>query len=154
MTQHYSTSIEGARALGRDLPISMKHSVEVCRFIRGKKVVLAKKMLKEVIAKERAVPYLKFTLDLGHKKGMAAGRYPVRTAEEILKIVESAEKNAQFKGMNGGKLVVAHSMAHKASGPFHGGRHRGRTMKRAHVEIILQEREHKEKMQKKGGKAQ
>jgi large subunit ribosomal protein L22 len=141
MAQHYSTSIEGARALGRDLPISMKHSVEVCRFIRGKKVILAKKMLQEVIVKERAVPYLKFTLDLGHKKGMAAGRYPVRTAEEILKIVESAEKNAQFKGMNVSKLVIAHSVAHKASEPFHGGRHRGRTMKRAHVEIILQERE-------------
>ena len=146
--------MEGARAIGRDLPISMKHSVEVCRFIRGKKVALAKKMLHEVIVKERAVPYLKFNLDLGHKRGMAAGRYPVRTAEEILKIVESAEKNAQFKGMNAGKLVVAHISAHKASEPFHGGRHRGRTMKRAHVEIVVQERQEEIKKAAKNQKGE
>lgn len=153
MAHHYSTSLEGgAHAIGRDLPISVKHSVEVCRFIRGRNVALAKKMLREVIEKKMAVPYLRYTLDLGHKRGMGAGRYPVRTAEEILKIIESAEKNAQFKGMNAGKLVVAHIAAHKAPEPFHGGRHRGRTMKRAHVEVVIREQEAEKKTKKaKGG---
>jgi len=149
MAHFYTTEMEGARALGRDLPISFKHSLEVCGFIRGKKLTLAKKHLKEVIELKRAVPYKRFNQDLGHKHGMMSGRFPVKTTEFILKLVESAEKNAQFKGMNVEKLAVVHIAAHKASRPSHGGRHRGRSMKRAHIEIILQERQDKVKEQKK-----
>src|SRR3989344_5020976 len=141
MTRGYTTEMEGARALGKDLPISFKHSLEVCGFIRGKKLTLAKQHLKEVIDMKRPVPYKRFNQDLGHKNGMMSGRYPVKTTECILKLVESAEKNAQFKGMSVDKLAIVHIAAHKASRPGHGGRHRGRSMKRAHVEVILQERQ-------------
>src|SRR3989344_9004900 len=140
----YTSTMDGAKALGKDLPISFKHSVEVCGFIRGKKLAIAKQHLKEVIDLKRPVPYKRFNQDLGHKKGMMSGRYPVKTTEEILKLVESAEKNAQFKGMNVEKLAIAHIAAHKASRPAHGGRHRGRSMKRAHIEIVLQEMVQKE----------
>ena len=139
MAHFYSTEIEGAKALGRDLPISFKHSVEVCRFVKGKNVHLAKQQLKEVIELKRAVPYRRFNQDLGHKRGMMSGRYPVKTTQYILKLIESAEKNAQFKGMNTEKLTIIHIAAHKASRPAHGGRHRGRAMKRAHIELIVQE---------------
>lgn len=136
---HYATDIEGAKAVGRDLPISMKHSVEVCSFIRGKDLQLAKQLLEEVVVLKRAVPYKKFNQDLGHKKGMMSGRFPQKTAKEILKILESVEVNAQFKGMNTSRLRIAHLVTHMGSRPYHSGRHRGRKMKRAHVEIIVQE---------------
>ena len=127
--------------MGRDLPISIKTSVEVCRFIKGKNVILAKNMLRDVIALKRAVPYRRYVLDIGHRKGMATGRFPKKTSKEILGVLESAETNAQFKGMNGSRLFVAHIAAHKASSPMRGGRKRGQSAKKAHVEIILQERE-------------
>ena len=131
--------IDGAKAVGRDLPISTKHSVVVCKFIKGKDVQLAKKILANVIALKQPVPYPKYNWDLGHKKGMTAGRYPKKTSAEILKIIESAEINAQFKGMNTSQLKIAHVAAHGASRPYHASRHRGHHMKRTHVEIILQE---------------
>lgn len=140
MSKHkYSSKIEGARAVGRDLPISTKHSVEVCSFIRGKPLARAKEELLQVTKLKKAVSYKRYNSDLGHKKGMAAGRFPQKTAQHILNILESAEVNAQFKGMNTSSLSVAHSCAHKAAAPLHGGRHRGRKMKRSHVEIILNE---------------
>jgi len=142
MAKHkYTTSMNGAKAVGRDLPISIKTSVEVCRFIKGKNVILAKNMLRDVIALKRAVPYRRYVLDIGHRKGMATGRFPKKTSKEILGVLESAETNAQFKGMNGSRLFVAHIAAHKASSPMRGGRKRGQSAKKAHVEIILQERE-------------
>ncbi|MBS3138088.1 50S ribosomal protein L22 [Candidatus Woesearchaeota archaeon] len=144
----YMMNLEGAKAVGRDLPISMKHSVEVCAFVKGKDLQHAKQLLKEVIVLKRAVPYYRFNQDLGHKKGMASGRYPQKTAKEILKVIESAEVNAQFKGMNTSRLRIAHLAAHLASRPFQSGRHRGRKMKRTHIEVIVQEYKKQDKEQK------
>jgi large subunit ribosomal protein L22 len=145
---NYTTHMDGARAVGRDLPISTKHSVEVCRCIRGKSIKRAKKILQDVIMLKSPIPYRRYNRDVGHKAGMASGRFPKKTSQEILKIVESAEVNAQFKGMDTSELVVAHSVAHKASRPFHAGRQRGRYMKRTHIEIVVREMKKKDDKQK------
>ncbi|MBI4152893.1 50S ribosomal protein L22 [Candidatus Woesearchaeota archaeon] len=154
MAKHkYTTSMIGAKAVGRDLPISIKNSVEVCRFIRGKSVLMAKGILRDTIALKRAIPYRRYTWDLGHKKGMASGRFPIKTSSGILQVLESAEANAQFKGMNTARLFVAHIAAHKASAPMRGGRKRGQSAKRAHIEVILQEHEGDAKKEMKRSKA-
>ncbi len=140
--------MEGARAVGIGLPISVKHSVEVCRFIRGKELGAAKKMLEEVIRMKKAVPYKRFNFDLGHKSGMMSARYPVKTCKQILKLLESVEVNAQFKGMNTSQLEIVHIAAHKSAEPYHPGRFRGRKMKRAHVEVIVQEKKKQESKEK------
>lgn len=150
---HYATQMEGARAVGRDLPISAKHSQEVCNFIRGKNLHDAQKMLEEVVAVKRPVPYTKHLWDLGHKPGMANGRYPVKTSREILRLLKSVEVNAQFKGMNTSQLHITHIASHVASRPAHSGRHRGQRMKRAHVEIIVREQAKREKKIKEGKKS-
>ena len=152
MKNRYSAKIEGeiAKALGRDLPISKKHSVEICRWIRKKKLEKAKLMLNKVLEKEIAVPYKRHISDLGHKKGAKGpGRYPIKACKEILKLLESAETNAQFKGMNTGNLIIEHINAQQASRPWHFGRQRRRKMKRAHVEIILKESRKGKKEEKK-----
>ncbi len=141
--------MEGAKAVGRDLPISTKNSVEVCRFIKGRNVQVAKSMLLDVITLKRAVPYKRYTMDVGHKSGMASGRYPKKTSRGILQVLESAEFNAQFKGMNTARLYVTHIAAQKASTPMHGGRKRGQSTKRTHIEVVLQEKVEAEKKVKK-----
>lgn len=135
----YTTAMDGAKAVGRDLSISTRNSIEVCRFIRGRSIQTAKGMLRDVIALKRAVPYKRHYLDIGHRKGMASGRFPKKASAGILRVLESAETNAQFKGMNTSKLYVAHIAAQKASSPMRGGRKRGQSTKRTHVEIILSE---------------
>ena len=95
--------------------------------------------LEKIIKTELAVPYTRFNKNVGHKPGMAAGRFPTKAAAEIKKLVEHAEANAQFKGLAVNNLVVIHACAKLASRPFHYGRQRGRKMRRAHVEVVVEE---------------
>lgn len=134
-----------AKAVGRSLPVSVKHSVELCRFVRKKELGKAKEMLQKVIDLKMPVPFKSFT-EIGHKKGkgVASGRYPKKAAKELLKILESAEANAQFKGMNTSNLVIAHVCCQKAAKQMHYGRNRGQ-MKRSHIEVVLKEGAKKEK---------
>lgn len=136
-----------ARAVGRDLPISMKHSVNVCKMLRGKNTEKAKKVLEDVISLKKAVPYKRYKHDLSHKKRIGPGRFPVKTCAEILKLVKSVEANAQFKGLNTSSLVIRHLSCHIASRPWHFGRRRRRT-KRSHVEIVVEEVKEEKKEQK------
>ncbi len=128
-----------AKAVGVSIPVSYKQSYEVAKFIRGKNVQLAKKMLEDVIDMKRPVPMTRFNRDTGHKHGMAAGRFTINTCTFILKLLKSAESNAQFKGLSTANLIVRHIAAQKGPTSFRYGRHRRRQAKRAHVEIIVAE---------------
>lgn len=142
MKNKYSTTKlhEGcAKALGRDLGISTKQAIVIADFLRGKEVEFAIDYLKSVIELKKAIPFPRFTNGVGHKAGMAAGRYPVKASEEILKVLKSAYANAQDKGLSTESMVVNHICAHRASQPMRMGRQKRRQMKRSHVEIVLEE---------------
>ena len=128
-----------AKASGKLLAISTKASIEICNSIRKKTVAKAKNLLKEVITLRKPVKYTRFMNGAGHKKGMASGKYPVKASSEILKVIETAEANAQFKGLNTSNLIINHLSAHKAGNVWHYGRVRRRKMKRTHIEIIVEE---------------
>ena len=141
-----------ARARGVSLPISFKQSIEICNFIRGRKVKDAKNALTEVINKKKAMPFTRFEHNLGHKKKIGAGRYPIKSSKEILRLMESAEANAQFKGLNTADLEIAHICANKASKVWHFGRKRRRKAKRTNIEIIVQEEKKKQSEKIRGNK--
>ncbi len=138
-----------AKVVGRALPISTKFAVEICSFIRHKNLSDAKKILQEVIELKRAIPFRRYKRDLSHKKEVGPGRYPKKASKEVLKLIESVEANAQFKGLNTSNLEIVHICAHKASRPWHYGRKRGRRMKRTHIEIIVEEKSSKEEKKAK-----
>jgi|SRR3989344_894874 len=155
MDYKYAMQVENensARAVGKSLPISNKQSVEICGFIRGKKLQKAKDMLKQVIEKKMAVPYKRYNQDVGHKTGIAAGRYPMNASKNILALLEGVEANAQFKGLNTSNLVIKHICAHKAAKQWHYGRKRRRVMKKATIEVIVVEEGEKHKERKEGNK--
>ena len=129
-----------AKAYGRDLSISTKKSVEICNNIRGKQLKKAEQILEKAITKERPIVMKRYIRDAAHKKGMATGKYPVKAATSILKILKNAESNAQNKGLSTKDMVVQHVVAHKASTPWRYGRQRRRKTKRTHIEIVLLER--------------
>ncbi|MFH1063477.1 MAG: 50S ribosomal protein L22 [Candidatus Woesearchaeota archaeon] len=129
-----------ARAMGRDLEISTKQSIEMSSYLRHRKVSQAKKLLIDIIAQKKALPFTRFTNGLGHKPGkLASGRYPVKTSQAFIGLLDSVEANAQTKGMNTSNLEIIHICAHRASSPLHQGRHSGRAFKRTHVELVVQE---------------
>ena len=144
-----------ARAIGKSLPISFKQSIEICNFIRNENVNYAKTVLSRVMEHKQPIPFKRFNMDVGHKKGsIAAGRYPKKASIEILNLINHVEANAQFKGLNTAYLVITHINANKSSKVMHFGRKRSRESKRTNVEIVVQEKADKksEKKVKEGKK--
>ncbi len=127
-----------AIARATSLPISMKFSVEISKYLRYKNTNVAKRLLEEVLTFHRAIPFRTFNRDLGHKPGMAAGRYPIKAVHGFLDLIRSVEANAQHKGLNTAHLKIVKVLANKAPIPMTGGRHRGKA-KRTHLEIAVRE---------------
>ncbi|MFN4132864.1 MAG: 50S ribosomal protein L22 [Candidatus Hadarchaeales archaeon] len=113
----YSAKIEEpcARAYGKEMRVSPKDAVEVCRTIRGMTLEKAKEFLANVQKKKVAVPYRVHKKKLAHKKVVGAGAYPVKAAREILKVLKNAEENAKYKGMDAEKLKVVHASAYRGT---------------------------------------
>lgn len=134
-----------SKAVGRSLSVSTKHCIEISNHLRGKKLSRAKKILQQTVNKERAIPFKRFSDDVGHKKGpYSAARYPVKAASTVLKLLQSCEANAQNKGLNTEDMAIVHMNAHRGSQQFKPGRHRRRLMKNTHLEIVLEEVSKKE----------
>ncbi|VVB80922.1 50S ribosomal protein L22 [uncultured archaeon] len=140
MAYSYSTKITEncAKAVGLSLPISLKKSTQVCQAVRGMNVQKAKKLLEDAITLKKAIPFTRYNRNVAHKAGMAAGRFAVKTCEEILDLLKSAEANAQFKGLSTGNLIIRHASAQKGPTTQKYGRQRTKT-KRAHIELVLEE---------------
>ena len=135
-----------ARASGRDLRISPKHSVELLREIRGMMLNDALRYLDDVIAKKRPVPMRRFNDSQGHKpgRGFGPGRYPVKVAKAVKKILLNAKNNAEQKGFDVDRLKIIHAAAHR--GPVLRGyipRAFGRATpfneQTTHIEIVVEE---------------
>lgn len=128
-----------ARAAGRDLSISTKDSVEICLQLRKKNLVHAKRMLNDAIAMRKPIRLNRFNKKVAHRTAIGPGRYLCNAAQAILRVIDNLEANAQQKGLSTADLIVVHARAQKSSWPFRASRHRGRQMKRTHVEIICEE---------------
>jgi large subunit ribosomal protein L22 len=137
-----------AKASGREIRVSHKHAREVCKTIKGMVLSNAKKYLNDVIEKRKAVPFRRFKKKLGHRHGLlkaSAGRYPVKTAQQVLKVVEGAEANAENKGLDVDRLRIIHAAAYpgmkiKRYMPRAHGRSSPKYETTTHIEIVLDEK--------------
>ena len=137
------------KASGRELRVSHKHAREVCKTIKGMKLDQAKEYLRQVILKKKPVPFRRFNKKVGHRHGLEnafAGRYPVKAAQHILKVLEGAEANAEYKGLDMERLRIIHASAYpgmkiKRYIPRAFGRSSPRFNTLSHVELVLEEME-------------
>ena len=116
----YSVELEDeakcVKASGRELDISPKHAREICRAIKNLTIEEAKRLLNDLIEKKRAIPFKRYYKGVGHRReleGWPAGRYPVKAAQVILRVVENLEANAEFKGLDIERLRIIHAAAHR-----------------------------------------
>ena len=111
-----------AKAFGRNLSISMKDSLKVCKKIKGKPLVKAKKILN----------------GLENETIHINGKYYTKAAGEIKNLIESCEKNADFLGLAKDNLKV-HVSVHKGSNMRRRRRKAafGNRMKSTNLEVIL-----------------
>lgn len=135
-----------AKAIGKELLVSPKKSVEVCRAIRGMNVEDAKELLEEVIDRKRIVPYRRYRKTIAHKKGGLVGGYPVRVAKAILKVLQDAQANAEMNELDPEAMrieVIAAHRGQKTEG--FKSRARGRSTKwdkeTVSIEVVLRSEE-------------
>ncbi|MFQ6050417.1 MAG: 50S ribosomal protein L22 [Candidatus Hydrothermarchaeota archaeon] len=137
-----------AKAMGKEFRISPKHSEEICRFIKGKKVDEAKRLLTEVIELKTPVPMKRHNKKVAHRKGKFkwhAGRFPRKAASHILRLIESAEANAIYKGLDRDRLFIKHAATHRGRiirgfKPRAYGRATPWNTHTSNIEIVLEER--------------
>jgi large subunit ribosomal protein L22 len=137
-----------AKASGREIRVSHKSAREVCKTIKGMMLDKAKTYLRDVIDKKKAVPFRRYTKKLGHRhglKGAFAGRYPVKTAQQILRVLEGAEANAENKGLDVDRLRILHAAAYPGMKiKRYMSRAHGRSSPKyettTHIEIVLEEK--------------
>jgi len=135
---------ETAKAYGKELRVSPKHCEEISSTIRGMKVDDAKRLLQEVIALKRPLKYNRYKKYLSHKSGTGPGRYPVKAAKEIMRIIEHALHNAEYKGLDSDNMRIQTIAIHRGrSIQNYMPRAQGRSTKwfdsTSNIELILEE---------------
>ncbi|MEM0482396.1 MAG: 50S ribosomal protein L22 [Nitrososphaerota archaeon] len=98
----------------REVDLSPKWSREVCAAIKGLRLQDARRLLEDVVKGKRMIPYRRYRkLRAHHSQTKGPGGYPVKVARQLLKLLDSLEANAEFKGLDTDRLVVVHAQAHK-----------------------------------------
>ncbi len=133
-----------SKAIGKEISVSPKHCREVCKELVGMKVEEAKTYLKEVAEAKTPVPYTRFKYFLNPKPKIGPGRYPKKAALAILRVVESAQSNAEYKGLEADNMKVKAASAHrgrieKSYMPRAQGRSTPWNEQTTNIEIILEE---------------
>jgi len=114
---------EDVKASGIGLSISTKKSILICKKINNMNLNKAKKFLQDLIDEKRSIN----------------GKYFTKTCVEILNILESADKNAVFKGIE--NPVIKTICAEKGAKRMRMKRRRsfGSRLKNTNIKIVLKE---------------
>lgn len=127
-----------ATIFGKSIPISTKHSISICRFIKGKKIEDCVIYLEEVIKQKKAIP---MKGEIPHRRGkMMSGRFPKKASQYFIKLLKNLNSNAGINGLE--NPIIKEATATFASRPY--ATH-GRRKKRTNIRIIAKSSELKKK---------
>ena len=107
--------------------ISLKHSIILCKKLKGMKLNKAKRFLQNLIDKKESID----------------GKYYTKASRILLKLLESGEANATQKNLNVEKLYIQLAKADKGRKfirPKSRFKFRGREAKVTNLKIVLGER--------------
>ncbi len=116
---------KSAKVLGRGLPVSTKDSVAICRKLSGMNLQKGKEFLLGVLSEKRSI----------------GGKFHTKAAFEIMGLLNSADSNAEFKGLDAERMIISAS-AHEGYTFYRPRRFkaRGRKKKVTHVQIVLEQK--------------
>jgi len=143
----YSTDIDSeksAKAFGYELHCSKKDSMNIAYAIRGMKINEAKKFLQDIIDLKRPIKSVYHKRKIHHQKHIGPGSYPQKAAKYMLKTLENAENNAEYKGFDVENMKISHVSAYggrvlKAMMPRAHGRATNKYEETSDIEIIIEE---------------
>jgi ribosomal protein L22 len=115
----------------KNVPISKKHSMAICDFIRKKNIDKAIEELEQVMIFKRAIP-MKGEIPHRKGKGMMSGRFPVKSVGNFLVLLKSLAGNATYNSIE--EPVIVEAVANMGVRPH--GRF-GRVRKKStHVTLV------------------
>jgi len=114
---------------GRDLPMSNKTAMILCKVIKTKKIEPSIKLLERVMEEKIGISFAKGKVKTGNN-GL---KYPVNAAGIFVKLLKSLSANATVKGLDPSKIII-HARADIAPRPNRPGR-RPVKFKRTHVTL-------------------
>ena len=129
---------------GKDIPISTKDSVALCKFIKNKKIEDAIADLESVLRMKKPVP---MKGEIPHKKGkgMSSGRFPKNASENFIKLLKSLSANANYNGLE--EPIIFEAVANTGKRPY--GRFGRIRKKRTHIRIVVKDKPKKKKKEEK-----
>lgn len=133
-----------AKVYVKDAPISTKHAVALCRFIKNRNPQEAINLLGKVLERKVAVP---MKGEIPHRKNMKdkrmGGRYPMKATKVFIKALKNLIANAKVKNLDPEKLFIVTAKADKASRPIKPTRiaYGVKRFKRTHILLEAEERE-------------
>jgi len=136
-----------AKSSGRDLRISPKDAREVCCAINGLMLNEAKAYLDAVMEERVRIPLKRHKKHIAHSRGIPkwyVGRFPFNASKMIKTVLDNAEANAEFKGLDVDRLRIIHAAAHRGRKirgyiPRARGRSTPSFKPLTHLEIVLEE---------------
>jgi len=135
-----------AKAYGYELHCSRKDAQNLAYAIHGMKTEKAKNFLKEIIDLKQPLPTIFHNGKRAHQKGIGPGSYPKKAAQYMLKTLENAENNAEYKGFDVENMKIIHISAYKGRVirgimPRAQGRATDKNTTTTNIEIIIEEEE-------------
>jgi len=113
------TKKEFAEANGKSVPISKKHAMYICRFIKNKPIDKAIEDLTQVLAYKKSVP---MRGEIPHRKGPGgSGRYPINAAKHFITILKGLKGNVMVNQMEIENTRIVIASASWASRPARKG---------------------------------
>ena len=165
MVKYGTTPVNSAKASmakGENLKVHYKNTYETANALKGMRVERAEQFLKNVIYKKEIVPFRKHNGGVGRKGqcknlNCAFGRWPVKSAQFILRLLKNAVDNAKSKGLNTKLMRVANIAVHQARSSRRRlyrahGRINSFSSNPCHIHIILEEAEKKVATPEKEGR--
>ncbi|KAJ2306786.1 60S ribosomal protein L17B [Coemansia sp. RSA 2706] len=140
---------KSARCRGNDLRVHFKNTVEAANAIKGRMLLNAVAYLKDVQQHKQCVPFRRFHRGIGRSAQTKAfktslGRWPEKSAQYLLDLLQNVQANAEAKGLSPEELVIKHILVNPAR------KNRRRTYRAhgrinpymsspSHIEIIVSE---------------
>jgi large subunit ribosomal protein L22 len=145
----YSTEVDPdktAKAYGYELHCSQKDSMNLAYALKGMNTVKAKDFLKEIIDMKRPLPTIFHKRKRAHQKGIGPGSFPEKAAKFMLKVIENAENNAEYKGFDSENMKIIHISAYQGRiirgiMPRAQGRATDKNRTTTNIEVIIEEAE-------------
>merc|ERR1712139_703635 len=108
-----ANSSTACKAKGSNLRVHFKNTYETAMAIKGLSLKRAKKYLQDVIDHKDCVPFRKFTGGPSRpaqakRHGTTQGRWPEKSCRFLMDLLQNAESNAEFNGLELESLFVSH----------------------------------------------